>query len=157
VNLIMQVWRNGQVLSEQSDSSAFLNAPCLLKHVLNCKDQFVFFIFRCGLSYFRINCNRINEGLIYYFFCIRMPTKTPLLSKIRHFVRNVGLIKGWKWRRLNRSMMDAVQGPVKIYPLCIYSSIQSLEVQSDSKLFSGFTWHINESSDNNLESLCIIK
>jgi hypothetical protein len=33
-----------QVLSEQtSDSSAFLNATCLLKYVLNCEQQFSYF------------------------------------------------------------------------------------------------------------------
>jgi hypothetical protein len=30
-------------------------------------------------------------------------------------------------------------------------------MQSDSKLLSGFTWHINGNADNNLESLCIIR
>jgi hypothetical protein len=40
----MQVWRNCQILCEEtSDSSAFLNIMCLLKYVLNCEQHFSFF------------------------------------------------------------------------------------------------------------------
>jgi hypothetical protein len=40
----MQVWRNCQVLSEQtSDSSAFLIAMCLLKYVLNSEQDFTYY------------------------------------------------------------------------------------------------------------------
>jgi hypothetical protein len=40
-----------QVLSEQTyDSSAFLNAMCLLKCVLNCEQHLSCFIFRSGLA-----------------------------------------------------------------------------------------------------------
>jgi hypothetical protein len=47
----MQVWRNFQVLSHQtSDSSAFLNAMCLLKYALNCEKHSSFFIFQSGLT-----------------------------------------------------------------------------------------------------------
>jgi hypothetical protein len=38
---------------------------CLLKYVLNCEQNFSFFIFRAGLSDIRINCNQISEGLLY--------------------------------------------------------------------------------------------
>jgi hypothetical protein len=61
----MQAGRNRQVLSEQtSDSSAFLNALCLLKHVLSCDQRFRFLILRSGLLDILINCNRITEGLL---------------------------------------------------------------------------------------------
>jgi hypothetical protein len=48
----MQVRRNCQVLSEQtSDSSAFLNAVCLLKYVLNYEKRFFLFsIFWSGFT-----------------------------------------------------------------------------------------------------------
>jgi hypothetical protein len=56
----MQVWRNCQVLSEQTSvSSAFLNA----KYVLSCEQHF--FIVQSGLSDIPIKCNRISEGLLY--------------------------------------------------------------------------------------------
>jgi hypothetical protein len=46
-----QVWRNFQVLSEQtSDICAFLNAICLSKQLLNCEQHFLFFIFRSRLT-----------------------------------------------------------------------------------------------------------
>jgi hypothetical protein len=35
------------------------------KYVLNCEQNFSFFIFRSGLSDILINCNRISEGLLY--------------------------------------------------------------------------------------------
>jgi hypothetical protein len=57
-----------QVLSDQTnDSSTFQNTMCLLKYVLNCEENFyfLFFIFRCGLSDVRINCDRISEGFLY--------------------------------------------------------------------------------------------
>jgi hypothetical protein len=48
-NIIMHVYRNCQVLSEQtSDSSTFRNAACLLKYVLSCEQRF--FIFVSGLA-----------------------------------------------------------------------------------------------------------
>jgi hypothetical protein len=54
-------------MSEQtSDSSAFLNATCLLKHVLKCEQHFSVVIFRTGLPDVRINYNRISEGLLCY-------------------------------------------------------------------------------------------
>jgi hypothetical protein len=57
----MQVWRNCQVLSEQtSNSSAFLIAMYRLKYVsvLNyCTDS----ISHVSI---RINCNRISDGLL---------------------------------------------------------------------------------------------
>jgi hypothetical protein len=37
---------------------------CLLKHVLNCEQNFSFFIFWSGLSNIQINCNRTSEGLL---------------------------------------------------------------------------------------------
>jgi hypothetical protein len=44
LNVIMQVWRNCLVLSEQkSDSSAFINAMGLLKYVLNSEEHFLYF------------------------------------------------------------------------------------------------------------------
>jgi hypothetical protein len=50
-----------QLLSQQtSDSSAFLNAMCLLKYVLNYETAFS--IFHISI---RINCNRITEGLLF--------------------------------------------------------------------------------------------
>jgi hypothetical protein len=40
-----------QVLSEQtSDSSAFLNAMCLIQYVLNCEQHSSFSVFRSGLT-----------------------------------------------------------------------------------------------------------
>jgi hypothetical protein len=46
----MQVWRNCQVLSEQtSDSSAILNSIFLVKYV-NCEQHLSFFIIRFGLT-----------------------------------------------------------------------------------------------------------
>jgi hypothetical protein len=43
-NVIMKVWRNCQVWSEQtSDSSAFLNTMSRLKYVVNCERHFPYF------------------------------------------------------------------------------------------------------------------
>jgi hypothetical protein len=66
--------RNNAVLKKPSSfffhpeqtlySSAFINALCLLKYVLNCEQTF--FIFRSGLSDILINRNRISEGLVYW-------------------------------------------------------------------------------------------
>jgi hypothetical protein len=50
-----------------SNSSAFINTMCLLKHVLNCEQYFSFIIFRFGLSDIRINCNRVSEVFLYIF------------------------------------------------------------------------------------------
>jgi hypothetical protein len=41
-----------------------LNPMCLLKYVLNCEQNFSFFIFRPGLSDKLINCNTIRERLL---------------------------------------------------------------------------------------------
>jgi hypothetical protein len=41
-----------------------LNPTCLLKCILNCEQNFLFFIFRSGLSDIQINCNRISDGLL---------------------------------------------------------------------------------------------
>jgi hypothetical protein len=53
-----------QVLSEQtSDSSAFLNATCLVRYDHNCKEHFSFLIFRFGLTvtgFARLYCNWID-------------------------------------------------------------------------------------------------
>jgi hypothetical protein len=43
---------------------------------------------------------------------------TPV-SKILHFIRSVGLLRGWKGEMHNSSLMVAVQGPVRAYPLLI--------------------------------------
>jgi hypothetical protein len=49
LNVTMQIWRNCQVLSEQtSDSWAFLNAMWILNYVLKCEQHFSIFIFRFG-------------------------------------------------------------------------------------------------------------
>jgi hypothetical protein len=62
----MQVWRNCQVLSEQTnDRSAFLNATCLFKYVLKCEEHFSFFIFQSSLTNIWINCNGISKDLLY--------------------------------------------------------------------------------------------
>jgi hypothetical protein len=59
----MQIWWNCQVVSEQtSDSSAFLNAACLLNYVLNCEQHFHISI--------QFNCNRISEILTHLYLCI---------------------------------------------------------------------------------------
>jgi hypothetical protein len=55
-----------RVLPEQtSDSSAFLNAMCLLKNALNCEQYYSFFTYQSGISDIQINCNRIIESLLY--------------------------------------------------------------------------------------------
>jgi hypothetical protein len=41
---------------------------CLLQYVLICEQNFSFFLFKSGLSFIRINCNRISEGLLYVWF-----------------------------------------------------------------------------------------
>jgi hypothetical protein len=41
-----------------------LTAMSLLKYVLNCEQNFQFFIFRIRLSDIQINYNRISEGLL---------------------------------------------------------------------------------------------
>jgi hypothetical protein len=43
-----------------------LNPKCFLNFVLNCQQNFKFFIFRSGLFDSWIKCNRINEDLLYY-------------------------------------------------------------------------------------------
>jgi hypothetical protein len=43
----------------------FLPDPmCLLNYVLNCKENFSFFIIQSGLSDIQINCNRIKGRLV---------------------------------------------------------------------------------------------
>jgi hypothetical protein len=62
----MQVWRNCQVLSEQtSNTFCFLNAMCLRSVYATMK---AFFIFRSGLSIIRINSTRKFTLLIIQFF-----------------------------------------------------------------------------------------
>jgi hypothetical protein len=60
----------------QSDSPAFLNPLCLLKYVLNCEQNFSFFIFRFRLSHIWINCNRISgvycSVVLYFGFSPRL-------------------------------------------------------------------------------------
>jgi hypothetical protein len=57
--VIIQVWRNCQVLCEQkSDSSAFLSARCVLKYIPNYEKHFFYFSIR-------INCNRFSEDSLY--------------------------------------------------------------------------------------------
>jgi hypothetical protein len=36
-----------------------LNPTCHLKYLLNCEQNFSFFLFRSGLSDMQINCNRL--------------------------------------------------------------------------------------------------
>jgi hypothetical protein len=53
-----------QVLSEQtSGSSAFLNATCLFKDVLNCEENFSFYTFLIW-----INSKWIRENLLYTLY-----------------------------------------------------------------------------------------
>jgi hypothetical protein len=70
----MKIWRNCQRLSERtSDSSAFLNAMCLLKYILNCVQNFSFFAFRTGL---------ILSGLvrISYIHCHEFMAPWPIIT-----------------------------------------------------------------------------
>jgi hypothetical protein len=84
----MQVWRNCQVLSEQtSDSSAFLNVTWLLEYVLNCEQHFSFSIFWSGLSDTRINCNGISEGLLLYSSSLQ--TSTFICNECSHTYTSV--------------------------------------------------------------------
>jgi hypothetical protein len=49
--IIIQIWTNCKVLSQQtSDSSALLNVLCFLKYVLNREQHFLFFIFWSELT-----------------------------------------------------------------------------------------------------------
>jgi hypothetical protein len=74
----MQVWRTILVLSEHtSDSSALLNAMCLLKYVPNCEEHF--FIFNISI---RINSNRISEGLL----CIKIIIKNAKNLQVNGFL-----------------------------------------------------------------------
>jgi hypothetical protein len=63
-----------QVVSEQtSDSSAFLNAMCLLKYVLNCEQHFSCFILRSGL---------IVTGLARVYSITKLRPRSGILVKL---------------------------------------------------------------------------
>jgi hypothetical protein len=66
LNIIMQVWRNCQVLSGQtSDWSAFLNATCPIKYVLNCEQHFSY----SNLDYLAsiLTVTILARGLLYIY------------------------------------------------------------------------------------------
>jgi hypothetical protein len=61
LNVTMQVWRNCQALSEQTDdSSVFLNPTCFLKYVLKCEQ--ISSYFDPDYPTFRLTAILIIEG-----------------------------------------------------------------------------------------------
>jgi hypothetical protein len=101
----MQVWRNCKVLSEQtSDSSALLNAVCLLKYVLNCEQNFSYFIFWSRLSVTglgRVYCistitSYYYYDYYYYFIIIIIIIITIKCIKVKSFLGCL-LLKIYCW------------------------------------------------------------
>jgi hypothetical protein len=68
--------RSGHLKTEHTDSlillrhhlgnwSAFLNAMCFLKYLLNCEQHVLFSTFKSRLFDIWINCNQIDESILY--------------------------------------------------------------------------------------------
>jgi hypothetical protein len=58
------VWYQSQQLLSTQCESPIAPKPNV-NHVLNCEQNFSFFIFRSELSDIQINCNWISKGLLY--------------------------------------------------------------------------------------------
>jgi hypothetical protein len=67
---ILDIFLHGFSLSSSPHHSLrailLLNLKCLLKYVLNCKQNISFFILLSGLSDIMVNFDRISEGFLYY-------------------------------------------------------------------------------------------
>jgi hypothetical protein len=64
---------------------------CRLKYVLNSKQHFSFFIFGSRLSEIQINCNQINEGLLYLCLHVEINFFGNFLLIIR-VIRNINVV-----------------------------------------------------------------